>query len=398
MPLLFVAILVASCDKTKGGAGAGFEVEAFAFQDESEKWGLMDMDGNVIVEPRFEGMPTCLINGTFSVWGEDERYDLYSIKDGKGKKLGNYFDMGSFTGKLCPVFDDDGNASYIDKEGKTVYDLKKINGKEVVSAFNHFCGRAMIRLDNGKWGYIDEKGQTAIPFKYFDAWNFSDDVAIVFLKNPERTGAKWALLDKDGNELFTKKFSEMRPNDYSYKGGYLVCTDKNGRSCIIDKKGEVVLKMKDGINIMEVPLNGMFVVYDNDEEKYGLMDLEGNYVLKCKYEMVAYNGMLIAAATDEQRFSLYSTKGEKLARLPRGNVELFDPAFKNADKRLLVGDYEDGYRFVDAEGKEVCDVDIHSTNTGFYWGASCSEGEEYYGEEEYDEEGDYDEEEDYDEE
>ena len=389
LPLVFVALLVASCDKLKGGSGAGYEMEAFGFQSEEDgKWGIMDMDGNVIVKPKFEGSITAVINGSFSVYDEEEsEYTLYSLVDNKPKKIGKYRDVGGFTGNLCPAFDEDCNAKYIDKEGKTVLDLKKINGKRVVAAFNFFCGRAMVKLENEKWGYINEKGETVIPFKYADAWNFSDDVAIVFLQLPDEPNAKWMVIDKDGNELFTKKFKDMSPNDYKFSGGYLVVNDKNDNHCIIDKKGEVVKKLKEELNITNVPINGLFTIFNIDEEQHGLMDLEGNWVLKDKYESVVYNGKLLAASTDEEKFSLFSTKGEKLGRLPRGGVILFDPEFKNSGNRMLVGSYEDGYKLLDGEGKKIDTAeDIYQYSLFYYWGASCEGEEEYY--EDYDEEDD----------
>ena len=102
LPLVFVALLVASCDKLKGGSGAGYEMEAFGFQSEEDgKWGIMDMDGNVIVKPKFEGSITAVINGSFSVYDEEEsEYTLYSLVDNKPKKIGKYRDVGGFTGNL----------------------------------------------------------------------------------------------------------------------------------------------------------------------------------------------------------------------------------------------------------------------------------------------------------
>ena len=390
MPLVFVALLVASCDK-QGGSKAGYQVEAFGFQEEEDgKWGIMDMDGNILVKPKFEYSPTAVINGSFSIYNEDDGdYTLYSLVDNKPKKLGTFRDVGAFTGNLCPVFDEDGNCRYIDKEGKTVLDLEKFNGKHVVGAYNFFCGRAMLKLDNGKWGYIDEKGEAVIPFKYADAWNFAEDVGIVYHQIPEGTdNAKWSLVDKDGNVLYTKKFRELSPNAYKYAGGYLTVNDRNGRSCIIDKKGEVVKKLKDDMNITDVPFNGKFIVYDANEGQFGLMDVEGNWVLKNKYESISYNGKLLAAASEEEKFSLFSLSGEKKGRLPRGYVILFEPEFKNYDNRMLVGSYGSNFELLDGEGKKIGDgIEFASYANHYYWGAAVEEeGEEYY--EDYEEEDD----------
>jgi len=179
----------------------------------------------------------------------------------------------------------------------------------------------------------------------------------------------------------------MSPNDYKFSGGYLVVNDKNDNHCIIDKKGEVVMKLKEDMHLIDVPRNGLFVVYNNDKEQTGLMDLEGNWVLKDKYESVAYNGKLLAASTDDEKYILFSTKGEKLGRLPRGGVILLEPEFKNSGDRMLVGSYEDGFKLLDGEGKKIDTAeDILHYSLLYYWGTSCEGEEEYY--EDYDEEDD----------
>ena len=146
---LFAAVLLGSCHK-ESKQEADFVVDYFAFQAEEDgEWGLMDSDGKVVVKPRYDNMPTCVINDMFSVYDEDDAiFTLYQIgKGAKPKKIGTYKDIGAYTGKLCPVVDDDNNMSYIDTDGKKVIDLKKLDGEKVMSAFNFFNGRIAGVID-----------------------------------------------------------------------------------------------------------------------------------------------------------------------------------------------------------------------------------------------------------
>ena len=384
MMLLLVAVLMASCDKLfGGGSGMGYEVTAIAFQEEENgDWGLMDMDGNVLVKPKFKGYVTAVINGAFSVLNEeDSEYTLYVLDGDKPRKIGTYQDVGAFTGNLCPVTDKNNNMKYVDKEGNSPFDIKKIKGKKVVSAFNFFCGLAMVKLENDKWGYINEQGETVVPFKYADAWNFVEDLAVVYLDPQEDEGAKWGVIDTQGQMLFTKKFSDMEPSAYRYYNGLMpVVNQSDGRTVLLDREGKTVKKMKEGVYVGAI-YDEVFTVYDQENEKTYLMDVDGKSNLKGKYESLSYNGPLLVGSTDRKRNYLLNLEGEKLAKLPDGYVTLFEPEYKNYDNRFLVGEYEQGYKLLDGQGNEVeTKADLFNVSSGYYYGASVrmEEEEEYY--------------------
>lgn len=390
-------LLLTGCDKLFGGSSStGFTIDYIAFQEEEDgKWGLMDLNGNIILQPKFDNQPSSVVNDCFSVYDMDEEhYTLYKLTDeGKVEKIGKYKDVGAFTGKYCPVVDDNKNISYIDKEGNKVLDLKKIKGKKTIQAYNFFDGLAMVKLENGKWGYIDENGETVIPFKYYDAWNFNEGLGIVYLADPDEDGAKWSVLDTKGEVVFTKKFKEMTPDDFRFIDGLLdvrmPAGDDETKPAIINKQGEIVKKLKEGCSVTSFH-NNYFVVYNYQKEKYSLMNTEGETIIKDKYSTLNYNGKILVGATggDNDKYYLLTMEGEKIKRLPKGYVVLFDPEYKNYDTRMLVGKYNEGYVLVDEKGEEVdCEAEIFDYGMGYYWGVNAEEYEEYddidYGEPEY---------------
>ena len=397
--LFFAAVMLVSCDKKSSGEeeeqGYGqYQVEYFGFQEEEDgPWGLMAADGTVLVKPKFNGYTSVVVNDRFYV--NDDEYTIYTAEKNP-KKIGTYKNCGSFTGDLCPVQDMNDKILYIDKDGKKVLDVTKINGKKVEAAYNFFCGRAMIKTEDNKWGFIDEEGEPVIPIKYADAWNFCEDLAIIYHDTPtyedDDTG-KWSVIDTDGNKLFTKRFCDLKPSEYKFANGLLEVVDTDNNYYLLDKDGNEVLKLKEKTFtnfIGEDVIN----VYNTETQKAGLINQEGEWIIRPRFQSITFNGKLLAASTEDEEYALYTFDGEKVADLPEGYVNLFDKEFKDCDSYLLVGSWESGYKLLDSEGNEVdTKYDIHGYSTGYNWGFDI--GEEYEDYDEYDE--DYDEEEDYEE-
>ena len=378
--LLFVGVLLAGC--SKNSSSRGYEVTAFAFQEEEDgKWGLMDMDGKVLVKPKFRGDVSVVIGDRFTVTDENNELTTLYTAEEKPQKIGTYQKVGIFSGKACPVRDKNGVIRFIDKDGNDAFDMKTVSKKKVISAYSFFNGRAMIHIETNKWGFIDESGEPVIPIKYADAWNFSDGVAVVYLSLPdESSNAKWAVIDTDGNELFTKKFKDMTPDSYNYVDGLLQVSDKNDRHLLIDKKGETVKKFKEGQNISEVHGN-LIAFYDTDKEYFGLMNMEGEMILKEKYESVNFNGKLLTASVENERSYLFDLNGEKICKLPKGFVFLFEPEYKNYGDRFLVGKWEEGYELLNGKGEKIdTEADIFAYGLNSQWGFDLDD--EFY-EEEY---------------
>ena len=393
--LLFAAAMLVSCDKKASSEEEAqgddkLQIEYFAFQEEEDgPWGLMATDGTVLVKPKYDTYNISpVVNERFYV-GDGDEVTIYTGEKNP-KKIGTYRNCGSFTSDLCPVQDLNENIFYIDKDGEKVIDANKIDGKKVVAAYNFFCGCAMINTEDGKWGFIDEEGKSIKGIEYADAWNFCEDLAIVYYDNPtyeDDDNGKWGVIDTKGKKLFTKRFNEYKPSEFRFANGLLEVTDADGNYSLLDKDGNVALKLKEKTFTNFIGEDAISV-YNTETSKAGLIDREGEWIIRPKFESISFNGKLLAACTEDEEFSLYTLEGEKIAKLPHGYVTLFDKEYKDCDSYLLVGEWEEGYKLVDAEGNEVdTDYNIHSYSTGYNWGFSVAE-EEYY--EDYEEE-DYEE-------
>jgi len=189
-------------------------------RDMGGKWGFADARGRVVAEPQFEdaddyhgGLAAVKVKGK---WG-------YLDRDGKLKIPAIFDDAGAFwEGKAASVRICE-KELIIDTNGKTVPAPEKKDGgrwalppvddapdfsRDVeepvtlhveLSSFNE--GRALI-LVNGKWGYIDKKGDVVIKPEYDGAGNFWEGLAAV------QVGEKWGYIDGAGRMAIKPQFDE----------------------------------------------------------------------------------------------------------------------------------------------------------------------------------------------
>ena len=349
--LLLTAVLFACSDKQSVASDYDNCTETFAFKNErGGQWGLMDLDGQVLVSPRYNDPPTCIVNGCFSVLNEEnDKYDIYRLEE-KPRKIGSFCAVGSFVDGLCPVVDDD-HLKFIDTEGKTALDLKKINGKKVMCVYNFTSDLAVVKLEDDKWGYINKEGKLAIPAVYADAWDFYDGVAVVYLDDPDEKNGKWGVINTKGELLFSKNFGELIPTIRLFDG-FLICSSTEEVHVVLDKEGNEIIRMKPQQSISDSH-HGYFTFYDEEKEKWGMMDKDGKLVVQDTYKMLHYNGKLLVATADDDSNYLLSLEGKELGRLPEGEVYLFDEDYNRNGKRIMLGNSENGYQLIDEEGNEV---------------------------------------------
>ncbi len=114
-------------------------------------------------------------------------------------------------------------------------------------------GRAAV-FDGKKWGYIDKKANIIIPFKYDDAYPYSEGMACVCMKECFGFSERYGFIDKDGNHLFfgehnvlesfspefsfIRHFPAMEPADF-HEG--IVKISKGARSGYATKEGKWIV-------------------------------------------------------------------------------------------------------------------------------------------------------------
>ncbi|MCM1293316.1 MAG: WG repeat-containing protein [Bacteroides sp.] len=165
---------------------------------------------------------------------------------------------------------------------------EKVRQYEIVQSFSE--GRAAVRKD-GKWGYIDTKGELVIPAIY-TAWpearNFSDGLA--FVENEETK----AYIDVNGNVVITLNKDDIG-SDFVNNRAVIYSAHENKDWTfslsktfhIINKKGETIseIPIPNGANLIGDGIGGAYpeVVAINEtgfvvpvEYSFCLIDFKGN--------------------------------------------------------------------------------------------------------------------------
>ena len=209
------------------------------------KYGFINKDGNVVIplkyddaEPFSEGLAAVEVNGK---WGVIDKSDNLVIPF-------KYDYVGDFSNGRAE-FELNGRKGYIDKYGTEHYDnggsAPKKNVTYNVAKFSvpakaiFYDGLAVVESNDSGWacdvkkGYIDKNGSVIIPFKYEDAWSFSEGLAAVKLNG------KWGFIDKNGNVVI--------PFTYNYAWSFcagLARVNLCGEWGFIDKSNNVVIPFK----------------------------------------------------------------------------------------------------------------------------------------------------------
>jgi len=207
-------------------------VAAFSLEN---KWGFIDTEGKVIIEPKyFSGLnnPFCK-NGLILL--KDPAKKAYGFFDKKGN-LAIDFKYGSTT-----PFYDTLSTSY-SAENHPHWRLINKKGDIVVNEFRnrhsyttYFVeGRAGFSADF-KYGYVDGKGIPVIENKYDEIRDFSEGLAAV------KFNGKWGFIDKEGKVVIDFKFSN-EPLAFSNNRTFVL--GQNFLFALIDNTGKILVDPK----------------------------------------------------------------------------------------------------------------------------------------------------------
>ena len=269
------------------------------------KWGYIDKNGNLAIPLQYdrakdfrEGKAAVLKDGK---WG-------YIEKDGSFLIQPRFTDAFGFKDGLACV----GN-TFIDLSGIPIpieIDMLAASGDYDPSFYEGLaCVAPSTDNPNGKYCYIDERGQIKIPCKYDNAFNFKDGVACVSNDN------KYGYIDMNGRTVIPMIYDEScigyfcsdglirvaKKGEHYDEWGYL---DKSGRT-VIPCKYSYASNFSEGVAFVEEFSS------DFSSKWTGFIDTKGNKLIKCNYnfEKGFKNGMCVLSK--EGKYS-YANKSFQL--------------------------------------------------------------------------------------
>lgn len=193
---------------------------------------------------------------------------------------------------------------------------------------------------DGKWGYLDYKGDILFNFQYDDCglYSVSDELA------PVKKGGKWGYIDKTGHVQI--------PFEYDDAGAFynkMAMVKKNGKIYYINPSGGRVFPL--GSNSIKNIHNfscGYAVVEYNDG-KYGYIDKRGHCVFPKFYKAEDFvNNQAIVHPTDYSMFRIdvngkqigdvmYSEEATKLLGSPQNNSDSYDKIMQDIQLYKAMG-------------------------------------------------------------
>jgi hypothetical protein len=304
--VLWLTMLLSST--VLGGDDPLFRIE------EDGKWGFINRSGDVVIEPRYEdcyyqfseGLAAVKTNGKWGYIDSTNQMLIAARFDGAQ----------SFKGGIAAVrvgrpFEGEGKWGYIDKTGKYLFEPTD------ALSYSGFSDGLMPVRKGEKWGYLNTKGEWAIPSRFADANDFSEGLAGV-----QDAGSTAGFIDLNGNWVI--RLDDAVPHYYGFSEGLAsVLDNKTGLFGYVEKSGDWVIPPKfsgatcfsggcaavqittkdesgwparhwgvinkDGEMIVEPKFENIWPFEEGMavailDGKWGFLDVEGNLAIPCKFD------------------------------------------------------------------------------------------------------------------
>lgn len=316
-------------------------------ETEKGNWGFYAPDGKQIYPDEFKNEPSMVIEGYFSV-AENDGYTLYHAGDkpevvGEAEGLKS---VGFMSDGLIPVTFPKERISVLNTKGEKVFTIDPVKDKEIVSCAGGFC-EGLLRVNNQDdlEGYINTKGEVVIAPAYYYAYDFHDGYAVVGKRGEDGDDDKFMVIDKKGEVVFNLRSGYGRYfNEFMY--GKLVVRDANDHIVFLDDKGETAFKCPSKVTSV-YGYNTKYIIYSTEEGEYGVMDFEGETLIRPKYQDIEFVGDDKFLCSTDDRSLVLDAKGEELLR--------FDDyeRVRYMGKFGYIGIGKRIFEFLDAEGKAI---------------------------------------------
>lgn len=144
---------------------------------------------------------------------------------------------------------------------------------------NFHEGFAAVANKDGKWGYINSKGEEVIPCKYESAFEFSEGLACVYVSKDNQSVE---FIDERGNVVIKGYFGYGYYAPLGFVNGKCFVFDKDENELWIDKEGKKV----DEPQIVDEDYESDGTVKFEVDDKVGVKDSLGNILVSAKYSFV----------------------------------------------------------------------------------------------------------------
>lgn len=295
----------------------------------NNKWGIINRKGEKIIQYKYEDVSqyddsifVAQYNGKYGIvdytgrtlidfkcdWIEARDYNTatYLVIDGKVAIANHEYKQVTepiFSASMFERYDHDGYAS-LKLLGNGKYGLVHVESGKTIVPFEYdnigWYSEGLVRVcKNDKWGYMDNKGNLAIPLKFNDAEDFSEGYALVgtFYANKVCAGGlmtenHYGFINKKGEVVIPFKFADQHwllidgfHCGLAAMGDYQPNNIYAGKLGYIDKTGTFVIKPQ--YDSADSFFMGLAVVGIDDRE--GVINSKGEIIIPLNYESIWIN-------------------------------------------------------------------------------------------------------------
>ncbi len=299
---IFIIKGIFSKEEKTGGITSKTYFAAF----KNNKWGVIDENGDVIIEPSYEEMMIIPNNKTdIFLCTYDVNYDTgeYSTKALNSKNQEIFTEYN----KVEAISNHDENDTLwyednvlrVQKDGKwgvINYDGKVLLNTEYDSIESvQGIKNALLIEKEGKYGVADNEGKIILDPIYTGVTNLGKDNRSGYIvKNDE---GLYGIVDASKNVILENKYEEIE----KVYGNDLYVVSQNGKQKVVNKDGQDVLTegFDQITNILKTKDSG--VIYTSNG-KYGIMTLTGEIKIEAQYDnLVEAKANVFIATKDNKR-------------------------------------------------------------------------------------------------
>ncbi len=325
---------------------------------DSDRWSIVDVNsGEIIHRDEFKNQPSAIVGDKFCVQNDEGLYDYFSV-DNVTKPINkeSYVSASAFSENGIAVATPKGKAiNVINDKCETIATLNS----SIKIASNFVNGYAIIVTTDNKFGFINEKGEIVVKPTYDSCYSFfsEDGIAIMaqYTGGLDAPATNLVAVDTSGKVLFsTKGYTGCS----QFVNGYLIAADSSDNAFVLDKTGKRVCTIGAWNYSSMLQYLG---VYDNmvvfqQEDSYGLKDLNGETVIRAKYDrLLPYNALFdkkgkhqdLYLAEKDDKWGVINNKDEVIISFREGEIIPI-----NSDN-LLAGK-SPSFSIIDLDGKDVC--------------------------------------------
>lgn len=307
--VMFVLILVKTINTKDRKNTKTVPLGYFAIY-ENEKWGVINGEGEKIIEPTFDEMIAIPDNTkdvfvlTYDVNYENGEYKSKAINSKNKTLFGDYEKVEPITNydKQHTLFYYP-NCLKVQKNGK--YGLIDLSGKQLIECLYdditpvQYLKNSLIAVKDGKKGLISSTGTIIIDTEYSEIAGLTDTYEDGYIVRNENN--KYGVIGTNKKVLVEVKYDEIIK---AHSGNIYVAKVENDIK-IIDSSTEIETTI-DVDDIKSVEGENVIIVKDN---LYGITNLSGEQKVEAKYQYLSYIFADYYIAQLDNKFGIIDVNG-----------------------------------------------------------------------------------------